>query len=76
MRKTLFVAGLIFSLILFASCSKNESVQSISETELFSLPYGNFEEQLSVSDLNDVGDVRFEVAMQDGFFYIVNGESK
>ena len=76
MRKTLFAAGLIFSLILFASCSKNESIQSISETELFSLPYGNFEEQLSVSDLNDVGDVRFGVAMQDGFFYIVNGESK
>ena len=76
MRKSLLAAGLIFTGIFFTSCVKTESVQSISETELFSLPYGNFEEQLSVTDLNDVGDVRFGIAMQDGFFYIVNGESK
>ena len=76
MRKTLLAAGLLISGIIFTSCLGNETVQSISETELFSLPYGNFEEQLSVSDLNDVGNVRFGVAMQDGFFYIVNGESK
>lgn len=76
MRKNLLAAGLIFTGIFFTSCVKTESVQSISETELFSLPYGNFEEQLSVTDLNDVGDVRFGIAMQDGFFYIVNGESK
>lgn len=76
MRKTLLAAGLFISGIIFTSCLGNETVQSISETELFSLPYGNFEEQLSVSDLNDVGNVRFGIAMQDGFFYIVNGESK
>ena len=76
MRKKLLAAGIICFGILFSSCSKNETVQSISETELFSLPYGNFEEQLSVSDLNEVGAVRFGIAMQDGFFYIVNGESR
>ena len=76
MRKTLLAAGLLISGIIFTSCLGNETVQSISETELFSLPYGNFEEQLSVSDLNDVGNVRFGIAMQDGFFYLVNGESK
>ena len=76
MRKTLLASVLIFSGLLFTSCVKTETVQSISETELFTLPYGNFEEQLSVTDLNDVGDVRFGIAMQDGFFYIVNGESK
>lgn len=76
MRKTLLAAGLILSGLIFTSCLGNETVQSISETELFSLPYGSFEEQLSVSDLNNVGGVRFGIAMQDGFFYIVNGESK
>ena len=76
MRKTLLAAGLLVSGLLFTSCLGNETVQSISETELFSLPYGSFEEQLSISDLNDVGDVRFGIAMQDGFFYLVNGESK
>ena len=76
MRKTLLAAGFILSGLIFTSCVKTETVQSISETELFTLPYGNFEEQLSVTDLNEVGDVRFGIAMQDGFFYIVNGESK
>ena len=76
MRKNLLGAGLLLSGIIFISCLGNETIQSISETELFSLPYGNFEEQLSVSDINEVGNVRFGIAMQDGFFYIVNGESK
>jgi Zn-dependent membrane protease YugP len=76
MRKNLLGAGLLLSGIPFISCLGNETIQSISETELFSLPYGNFEEQLSVSDINEVGNVRFGIAMQDGFFYIVNGESK
>ena len=76
MRKTLLAAGFIFTGLFFTSCLGNETVQSISETELFSLPYGSFEEQLSISDLNDVGDVRFGIAMQDGFFYLVNGQSK
>ncbi len=76
MRKISIIATALIFGFLFSACSKNESVQSISETELFTLPYGNFEEQLSVTDLNDVGGVRFGIAMQDGFFYIVNGESK
>ena len=76
MRKIFLSAAMFVSALVFTSCIKSETVQSISETELFSLPYGNFEEQLSVTDLNDVGDVRFGIAMQDGFFYIVNGESK
>jgi len=76
MKKIMLLAGLVFSTLLFNSCFKNDTVQSISEIELFSLPYGSFEEQLSVLDLNNVGGVRFGIAMQDGFFYIVNGEAK
>ncbi len=76
MRKIRLTAALFIAFAFITACSRNETVQSISETELFSMPYGNFEEQLSVTDLNDVGDVRFGIAMQDGFFYIINGESK
>lgn len=76
MRKIYFIATALAACFAFTSCVKTETVQSISETELFTLPYGNFEEQLSVTDLNEVGDVRFGIAMQDGFFYVVNGESK
>ena len=75
--KKIFAASLvIFATSLFTSCLRNETVQSISETELFTIPYGKFEEQISVSDLNNVGDVRFGISMRDGFFYIINGESK
>lgn len=60
----------------FLSCGKSSTVQAINENQLFTIPYGNFEEQLSVVDLNNVGDVRLGIAMRDGFFYIVDGEAK
>ena len=69
----IFVGFLLFFL---TACGKNGTIQSISETELFSLDYGNFEEQLSVADLNEVGNIRLGIAMRDGFFYIVDGYSK
>ena len=76
-KKISFAAFLGLSIsILFTSCLGNETVQSISETELFKIPYGKFEEQLSVSDLNNVGNVRYGINMRDGFFYIINGEAK
>jgi len=62
--------------VLFTGCIKSETVKSISETQLFTIPYGNFEEQISVTDLNTVGNVRFGLYMRDGFIYLVNGESK
>ncbi len=72
--KTLFV--LISSAVLLISCNRNSKVQELSENQLFEIPYGNFEEQLSISDLNNIGNCRFGIAMRDGFFYIVNGEAK
>lgn len=77
MKKNFFVISTIFFIFFgFFSCSKSEIVQSISETQLFKLNYGKFAQQLSVSDLNNTGVVRYGISMQDGFFYIVNGESK
>lgn len=67
---------LIFFAAVLASCNRTDAVQSISETELFTIPYGNFEEQLSISDLNSIGDVKFGVEMRDGFFYVVDGAAK
>lgn len=61
---------------VFSGCLKSEKIELISENELFSIPYGAFEEQLSVVDLNRVGDVRTGITMRDGFFYIVDGEAK
>lgn len=73
--KKLFLAAIIIS-VIFSSCTRSNTIQSISETELFSLDYGNFEEQLSVTDLNQIGDIRLGISMRDGFFYIVDGYSK
>ncbi len=74
MKKILLAAIII--IITFTACNRNNTIQSISETELFNLDYGNFEEQLSVTDLNEVGDIRLGIGMRDGFFYIVDGYSK
>lgn len=76
MKKYTFLAGVILMSSLFVSCLGNETVQSINETQLYTIPYGKFEEQLSVTDLNNIGNVRLGITMQDGFFYIINGESK
>ncbi|MBR4179119.1 MAG: hypothetical protein IKR45_00315 [Treponema sp.] len=73
--KKLFLAAIII-IGIFSSCTRSNTIQSISETELFSLNYGNFEEQLSVTDLNQIGDIRLGISMRDGFFYIVDGYSK
>lgn len=74
MKKNLLFSLLLLPLI-FTACYKTESVRSIEETELYTLQYGKFEEQISVSKMNDIGNISFGIAMQDGFFYIVNGEA-
>lgn len=80
MKKISFIVGALFCILClcfgFQSCGKSNTVQSINENELFKIPYGNFEEQLSVVDLNNVGNVRLGITMRDGFFYIVDGEAK
>jgi len=67
----IFLAGLVFS-----SCQRTETIQPISEIELFTLPYGKFEEQLSTADLNSIGNIQFGIEMRDGFFYLVDGDAK
>lgn len=80
MKKYAVLGGILISIVLLSlglqSCGRSNAVQSINENELFKIPYGNFEEQLSVVDFNNVGDVRIGIAMRDGFFYVVDGEAK
>lgn len=58
------------------SCARQGRVPSMEENGLFSLGYGNFEEQLNLFSMNKVGGFKTELAMRDGFFYIVNGEAE
>lgn len=68
----------ILSFIVFAcaSCSKSGQVHSVGENALFTLSYGNFEDELNLFDLARTGNIRTFMTMRDGFFYIANGESK
>lgn len=66
----------LFTLIFITSCSRKNIVESITEDDLFSVSYGNFEEQLNVFSLNEVGNIETGLFMKDGFFYLVNGESQ
>lgn len=76
MKKITSFCILIILTITFISCRRSNTVQSINETQLFTIPYGNFEEELSVADINTVGNIRIGISMKDGFFYIVDGASK
>lgn len=60
----------------FASCSKSNKVESVAEDELFKISYGNFEDQLNLFNLTEVGNINTAMTMRDGFFYITNGESR
>lgn len=70
----------IFTISLFSffvSCSSSQKKdKTIDEENLFSLEYGNFEEQINLFSLRDVGDISTNIDMQDGFFYVVNGSSQ
>ena len=69
---TILNLSLVFGLL---GCRASNTIEAIDENTLFSIPYGNFEEQISISDLNSVGNCRFGLAMRDGFFYIIYGEA-
>lgn len=70
-----FILGAFVS--LFFGCKKRASdVAVIQENTLFSLPYGNFDGEINLFSMRDIGDISTTLVMQDGFFFIVNGESQ
>ena len=75
MKKTITLF-LIFLTLFFYSCSRKNLLQSVSEEELFSLKYGNFEDELNLFGITNIGKVTTSITMKDGFFYIVNGQNQ
>lgn len=78
MKKTFLVKVLCPCLLLlcFFSCERSDIVTSLEEKKLFSLQYGNFEDELNLFSLSSYTPVQTSIQMTDGFFYIANGESK
>lgn len=70
---------IIFSLILLSSIfigCQNNKVLNLKQQELFTLNYGNFENELTMFNLSNPSEINTYIYMQDGFFYIANGEAK
>lgn len=77
MKKNLFAFTVCSAmLVCLVSCSRTEKIRAIAEDKLFSIEYGNFEEQLNLFEMKDVGNIRTSITMRDGFFYVVNGEAQ
>ena len=55
---------------------RRAAVVAVSEDALFTLNYGNFEDELNLFTLSGSGAVNTHLAMRDGFFYLANGEAK
>lgn len=72
-KSCLFLA--LFALSL-SSCRRSNVVASVKEDTLFTLKYGNFEDELNLFNLSQAGSINTYMTMRDGFFYIANGESK
>ena len=70
------IALALLAALASSSCSRPEKIASVSENDLFTLNYGNFEDELNVFDLASAGSINTFMTMRDGFFYIANGESK
>ena len=69
-------SALILFVALFSSCGRQRNNLSLEEVEVFSLEYGNFEDELNIFDYNQIGNIDTRIAMRNGFFYISNGESQ
>lgn len=69
------VAGALLAIML-SSCTRPDGVVSLEDDHLFSLKYGNFEDQLNLFTLANPAPVQTRLTMRDGFFYIANGEDR
>ncbi|MCI5830195.1 MAG: hypothetical protein MR260_07005 [Spirochaetia bacterium] len=76
MKISVKIVFALLSFVFLAGCSKNRVVSSVERENLFSLEYGNFEDELNLFDFSHSGDINTNIFMRDGFFYIMNGEAK
>lgn len=67
---------IIYLTVFFlCSCTAGKPVAALKKQDLFSLNYGNFENELKLFGLQESGQINTHLIMRDGFFYISNGEA-
>lgn len=59
-----------------SGCNRARVASRLEEDEVFSLQYGNFEDELNLFDFSAIGTIETSLFMRDGFFYIANGSAK
>lgn len=59
---------------LFSSCKGNNFKEDLEKNELFSLNYGNYENEINLFDLENANNITTTHFMKEGMFYILNGE--
>ncbi len=72
---TIQLIAVICIVLGLVSCSPDTKTEYVEEDELFSLDYGNFENEINLFDINSAENINTRLVMRDGFFYIVNGEA-
>lgn len=63
-------------LLSLVGCKVKGAHRSADQGVLFQLGYGNFEDEVNLFSMKDIGDICTTATMQAGFFYIVNGEAQ
>ena len=72
-----FTPVLFITLILLNfSCSRNQTISTIREENLFSLNYGKYENELQLFNLANLGNINTKIFMKDGFFFIADDNAK
>ncbi|MBP3449412.1 MAG: hypothetical protein J6K22_03000 [Spirochaetaceae bacterium] len=72
-----FTSVLFITLILLNfSCSRNQTISTIKEENLFSLNYGKYENELQLFNLANLGNINTKIFMKDGFFFIADDNAK
>ena len=68
------LTALVFICFLMLGCNRNGQVQSVEREDLFTLQIGKLEDQIALFNLEgDKGIRRTGIAMQNGLFYISDG---
>ena len=77
MKKKYRIQILLLTLFfLLFSCENKELTSTLKKTDLFSIKYGTFENELNLFSLIGVGDISTRVTMKNGSFYVANSEAK
>lgn len=63
---------LVFSFLILFSCNKPETTKQLKREDLFSLYYGNFENELNLSKMDRSSYSLVNFCLNNGIFYISN----